>query len=251
VSIRCVIVDDEPLARQRIRDLLSETSDFEVAGEAEDGAEAIGAIEKLRPDVVFLDIQMPGVDGFEVVEALEPPAPLFVFTTAFDSYAVRAFEAHALDYVLKPVDASRFHDSLSRVRQALDGGSDWQTRMAAFLERIDNREHQLRRVVIREGDRVFFLDVREIDWFEAAGNYIRVHAASATHLIRMTMQTLEKKLDRKQFTRIHRSAIVNVARVSELQSRLRGDYDLVLKNGERLHLQKAYRDRLRTALGDF
>ena len=250
MTIRCVIVDDEPLARQRIRDLLAEAGDFRVEAEAEDGADAIRAIERLRPDVVFLDIQMPGVDGFEVVEALQPPLPLFVFTTAYDSYAVQAFEAHALDYVLKPIDAARFRDSLERVRQAIDAGG-WQSRMSAFLERLDSRERQLRRIVIRDGDRVFFLDIREVDWFEASGNYVRVHSGSGGHLIRMTMQALEKKLDRKQFARIHRSTIVNVARVSELQSRERGDYDLVLKSGERLQLQKAYRERLRAALGDF
>jgi two-component system LytT family response regulator len=252
VSVRCVIVDDEPLSRQRISDLLGEQAEFEVVGEAEDGAEAISVIERLRPDVVFLDIQMPGASGFEVVEALQPPIPLVIFVTAFDSYAVRAFEADAVDYVLKPVDALRFRATAARIRAALaHGGGGWQVRMAAFLERLDAREHQMRRIVIREGDRIFFIDVRDVEWFEAAGNYIRVHTVSGPHLIRMTMQTLEGRLDPKHFARVQRSAIVNLGRVSQLEAAVRGEYDIILKSGERLHLQKAYKDRLRTALGDF
>lgn len=231
MRLRVVIVDDEPLARQRIRDLLV-NENVEIAGECEDGLQALQVIRDTAPDLVFLDVQMPGLDGFEVLNLLDA-RPIIIFTTAFDAYAVRAFDEHALDYLLKPIDAARFAESLARVR-----------RTAA-------RHQPLRRIVVKTPGRVLFLETREVEWFEAAGNYVRVHAGGETHLVRMTMQSLEQRLDARAFARIHRSTIVNVARVAALNATVGGEYDVVLKNGETLPMQRSYHDRLRAALGDF
>jgi two-component system LytT family response regulator len=209
-------------------------------------------IPKLRPHVVFLDVQMPGLDGFDVLRKLAPPLPLVVFTTAFEHYAVRAFEANAIDYLLKPLDAARFREAAARVRSGLAGDrSEWSERITALLGRLERRDEVLRRLVVKTSGRVFFIDVRDVDWFEAAGNYVRVHSAGTTHLVRMTMQALEEKLEPRAFVRIHRSTIVNVQRIAQLEARFRGDYLVVLKNGTKLDLQRAYRDRLRGVMGDF
>jgi two-component system LytT family response regulator len=250
--IRAVIVDDEPLARQRVRDLLGGEADFVVIGECEDGPEAIARIPELAPDVIFLDVQMPGLSGLEVLQHLPAPPPRIVFTTAYDSYAIRAFEANALDYLVKPFDAPRFHESAARVRAALAGNqTEWPERVAALLERLEKRDDPLRRIVVKAAGRVLLIETQDVDWFEAAGNYVRLHVKGATHLIRMTLGALEAKLDQKAFARIHRSVIVNVDRIAELESRFRGDYDVVLKDGARLEMQRAYRDRLRALIGDF
>jgi two-component system LytT family response regulator len=236
VKLRTVIVDDEPLARQRIRDLLANES-VEIVGECEDGLQALQLIRDAAPDLVFLDVQMPGLDGFEVLNLLDE-RPAIIFTTAFDAYAVRAFDEHALDYLLKPIDAARFADAMARVR-----------RPAPPDER---REAQpLRRVVVKTPGRVLFLETRDVDWFEAAGNYVRVHSGGEKHLVRMTMQTLEQRLDPRAFVRVHRSIIVNVNRVAALNATFRGEYDVVLKSGETVSMQRSYHDRLRAALGDF
>ena len=252
MTYRVVIVDDEPLARQRVGDLLAGERDFVVAGECEDGIEAIERIGELRPDVVFLDVQMPGMSGFDVLEQLDPPVPMIVFTTAFETYAVRAFEVSALDYLLKPLDAARFSDAVARVRVALSGERrEWSERIAALLARIEKRDEVLRRIVVKNGGRVFFIDVRDVDWFEAAGNYVSVQSGGASHLVRTTLQSLEAKLEPRSFVRIHRGVIVNVQRIAELQARFRGDYSVVMKSGKRFELQRAYRDRVRSILGDF
>jgi two-component system LytT family response regulator len=250
VRLRAVIVDDEPLARQRIRDLLA-AEDVEIAGECEDGLEAIQVVREHEPDLLFLDIQMPGLDGFEVLTLLEPPRPLIVFTTAFDQYAVRAFDEHALDYLLKPIDAPRFRESMQRARTAIAGPRDeWTARIGALVAQLERRQ-TMRRVVVKSADRVFFVETRDIDWFEAAGNYIRVHAGKEAHLVRMTMQSLAQRLDPGQFVRVHRSMVVNVSRIAELRKSVRGDYDIMLRSGASVPLQRAYHDRLRAVMGDF
>ena len=183
---------------------------------------------------------------------LEPPLPLVVFTTAYESYAIKAFEADALDYLLKPLDAARFHDSAQRVRSTLGGNRDqWSERIAALLARIEKHDETLRRIVVKSGGRVFFIDVRDVDWFEAAGNYVNVHSGGASHLVRMTMQALEERLDRRTFARIHRSVIVNVQRIAELEAHFRGQYVVGMKNGKKFELQRAYRERLKAVMGDF
>lgn len=248
MTLRAIVVDDEPLARQRIRDLLA-AEDVLVIGECEDGLQALQAISEQHPDLIFLDVQMPGVDGFELLRLLEPPRPMIIFTTAFEAYAVRAFDEHALDYLLKPIDAARFRESLARATaQTRD---DWSERLGGLLARLERQPQLLRRLVVKTPGRVFFVETRDVDWFEAAGNYVRVHTGGEAHLVRMTMQTLEQRLDPRAFARIHRSTIVNVGRVAELQAGFRGDYDVILKSGARLPMQRAYHDRLRAALGDF
>ncbi|HEV7428740.1 MAG TPA: LytTR family DNA-binding domain-containing protein, partial [Thermoanaerobaculia bacterium] len=162
----------------------------------------------------------------------------------------QAFEANAVDYLLKPIDANRFHDSAARVRAAVSNRMDWSEKVAALLARIGQRDDVLRRIAVKSGDRVLFIDVGEIDWLEAAGNYVRVHRATAAHLVRTTMAALEERLDRTIFARIHRSVIVNVTRVAELEKRFRGDYTVVLRTGKKLHLQKAYAEGFRQSMGE-
>lgn len=252
MTIRAVIVDDEPLARRRVRDLLADEQDFAIAGEFESGPDALQQIPALRPDVIFLDVQMPGMSGFEVLEQLEAPLPMIVFATAYETYAVKAFEVSAVDYLLKPLDAARFREAIARVRAALAGDrAEWTQRVSTLLARLERRDDVMRRLVVKSGSRVFFIDVRDVDWFEAAGNYVSVRSAGASHLVRVTMHTLEEKLDPRVFVRIHRSVIVNVQRIAELEARFRGDYSVVLKGGKRFDLQRAYRDRLRAVVGDF
>jgi two-component system, LytTR family, response regulator len=250
--IRALIVDDEPLARRRVRELLADEADFTVAGECEDGFDAATRIPEMRPDVVYLDVQMPGLSGFELLQELEPPLPAIVFITAYESYAIRAFEANALDYLLKPLDAARFHDSTQRVRATLAGNRmEWSERIAALLARLQKRDETLRRIAVKSGGRIVFVDVRDVDWFESAGNYVSVHTGGASHLIRMTMQTLDARLDRRTFARIHRGAIVNTRRIAELEAHARGRFKVVLKSGAKLDMQRNYHDRLRAVLGDF
>ena len=249
--IRTVIVDDEPLARQRVRDLLADERDFEIVCECEDGFDAAARIPRLHPDVVYLDVQMPGMSGFEVLQSLAPELPVVVFTTAYDNYAVQAFEASALDYLLKPIDAGRFHESAARVRAVMSKRSDWSEKAAALLAQIAQRDQTLRRIAVKNGGRILFVDVADVDWFEAAGNYVRLHTAKTAYLVRTTMAALERKLDKSAFVRIHRSVIVNVGRITELEARFRGDYVVVLRGGKKLDLQRAYARELRAVMGEF
>ena len=249
--IRAIIADDEPLARQRVRDLLSEEHDVEVIGECEDGLATVDAVVEHNPDLLFLDIQMPGIDGFEVLDALER-RPAIIFTTAYDAFALRAFDENALDYLLKPLDAARFRESLARARHTLISPTDeFSQKIDRLLKRLDRQGRASQRFVVRQPGRVRFFEPRDIDWFDAEGNYIRLHVGGDTHLIRMTMRTLEERLDGRTFVRIHRSTIVNTGRIAELRPAFHGNYDVVLKNGTTLRLQRAFRDRLRGVVGDF
>ena len=251
-SIRTLIVDDEPLARARVRELLVGQPDLEVMGECGNGREAIAVIRAHRPDLVFLDVQMPEVGGFGVLEALEPAeSPAVVFVTAFDEFAVRAFEVHALDYLLKPFDRPRFLESLERAREAVhrrrEGRLD--DRLTALLAHLDTSRRYLRRVLVKTGSRTVLLRTSEIDWIESAGNYVRLHVGRERHLLRETMAALEQKLDPEQFLRIHRSTMVNLERVRELEPYFHGDYVLRLADGTKLTLSRTYRERLQERLG--
>jgi two-component system LytT family response regulator len=240
-SIRALIVDDEPLARTAIRNMLRRHADVTDLVECESGADAIAAIQARTPDLVFLDIQMPEVDGFGVIEAVGcDRMPRVIFVTAFDQYAVRAFEVHALDYVLKPFDRERFDAALERARRDLDGS--WPERLIALLE--EPRGKYLQRLIIRAGGRVFFVGAAEIDWIEAQGNYVNVHSGGRSHLFREAIGNLEGKLDPMRFRRIHRSAIVNVDSIRELRPCFRGDYEVVLRDGTELKLSQRYRGNL-------
>lgn len=252
LQISTFIVDDEPLARTRIRSLLADAGDFEVIGECDNGADAVDAIERQRPQLVFLDVQMPEGSGFDVLEAIDPSnRPATVFVTAFDSYAVKAFDVHAVDYLLKPVDRERFEEALDRVRRALERNDldEMNRKLTSLIDNVRRDRRFLNRVVIKTSGRVVFLRVQEIDWVEAAGNYVRIHFGEQSHLLRETMNALETRLDPEQFLRIHRSVIVNIDRIKEMQPAFHGDYYVILKNGRQLPLSRGYRDKIEPFLG--
>jgi len=252
MKIRTLIVDDEPLARERLRSLLAAEPDIEVLGECADGREAVAAIDRDAPDLVFLDIQMPELDGFEVLAAIEPAKPpVVVFVTAYSQHALRAFEVHALDYLLKPFDRERFQTTLARVRaqcQRSQGGELTQ-QLSALLADLRPETKPADRLVVKAAGRVLFLKTLDIDWIEAADNYVNLHVGKESHLLRGTMASIETRLDPAQFLRISRSTIVNVERIKELQPMFHGDYSVILRNGTRLSLSRGYRDKLQQLLG--
>lgn len=246
-TIRTLIADDEPLARERLRALLARHADIEIIGECSNGADAIEAIADLRPDLVLLDVEMPQVDGFGVLEALDPDSlPAVVFISAHDQYAVKAFEAHALDYVLKPFDEARIDRALRRVRGQIGnapGVRQIDPRLLSLLEELRDRRRS-DRLVVKTGGRVVFLRTEDIDWVEASGNYVRLHVGSDAHLLRESMKNMERRLDSSTFVRIHRSAIVNVDRIRELEPWFHGEYIVILRDGTRLTSSRVFSDRL-------
>lgn len=243
MKLRVVIVDDEPLGRDRIRNLLATDAAVEVVGEAVDGEEAVEVIGREHPDLVFLDVQMPGMDGFGVLKRLQAPLPLVVFVTAFDAHAVKAFEAHALDYLLKPARPARVREALSRAREQLGkrGGDDVSRRVLELLESRATPSPQLTRIPVRSGERTLFLKVGLVDWFEAAGNYVVVHVGKESHVLRDTLSGLEEQLP-GQFLRISRSVIVNLERVKELQSMTAGEHVVLLHDGKALSMTRGLRE---------
>lgn len=250
-KIRALIVDDEPLARERIRTLLKAAPDVRVVGECSDGRRAVKAIRRHKPDLVYLDVQMPEMDGFDVLEALEPgEMPVVIFATAYDKYALRAFDVHALDYLLKPFDRERFETALVRAREQIGKrrNGDINQRLLSLLADRASGQKPAQRLVIKSGGRITFLRAEEIDWVEAAGNYLRLHVGKEEHLLRETMNGLEGRLDPQKFLRIHRSTIVNLDRVKEMQPSFHGDYLVRLNDGTRLTLSRGYRDKLQEIL---
>ena len=272
MTLRVLLVDDEPLVRRGLRTFLAAEADVTVVGECRDGREAVEQVRALRPDLVFLDVQMPELDGFAVLDALGgdvPPAVVFV--TAFDAYAIRAFDVHAVDYLLKPFDETRFRTAMSRVRERLARAAptsatardaDLEARIDARLDaRLDALLAQLRddgrlpraewltRIAIRETDRVTYVAVTDVDWLEADDNYVRVHARGNARLVRETLKSLEARLDPQRFARVHRSAIVNLERVRELRPTFNGEYVLVLATGAKLTLSRGYRDAFFDRMG--
>lgn len=256
MTIRALIVDDEPLARQRIRSLLRSESDIEVIGECANGQDAVAVVRAQRPDLLFLDVQMPHLDGFGVLESLGRPLPVVIFITAHDRYALKAFEVHALDYLLKPFDRERFRKTLDRARAQVQG-TDVNQRLLALLgdvqksraAGVDGRKAG-DRLAVKSGGRVYFVRFDEIDWIEAAGNYVRLHVGKDSHLLRETMNGLEERLDPDRFLRIHRSTIINLDRIRELQPAFHGDYMVFLRDGTELTLSRGYRDRLQQRFGE-
>jgi two-component system, LytTR family, response regulator len=246
-KLRALIVDDEPLARERISTLLARHPDVEIAGECATGRKAVATIRKERPDLVFIDVQMPEMNGFDVVEAIGPnEIPAEIFVTAYDKYALRAFDVYALDYLLKPFDRERFDKALDRAREHLDlrRGDDFAERLVRMLAARESN-----RIVIRSGGRVMFLRTTEIDWIEAAGNYLRVHAGRDEHLLRETLNDLLSRLDAGRFVRIHRSTIVNIDKIKKLEPLFHGDLQVILQNGVKLTLSRTYRAELEKILG--
>jgi two-component system LytT family response regulator len=245
VKIRTLIVDDEPLARERITRFLNGEADIEIVGECADGREAVEQIRQLRPDLVFLDIQIPELDGFGVLEEVGVEGmPAVVFVTAYDNYALKAFDYHALDYLLKPYDSERFGRAVERARtQILTGKTtDIDQRLLSLLENLKTEQKHLERLMVKSQGRVFFLRTEEIDWIEAEGNYVRLHVVKESHLLRETMNHLASRLDPQKFLRIHRSTLVNIERIKELQPMFSGDYTVILRDGTELTLSRTYRD---------
>ena len=251
--IRALVVDDEPLARAMILEMLETDSNVEIVGECANGREAVEVIKSSAPDIVFLDIQMPEVGGFEVLESLDANAhPYVIFVTAYDQYAVRAFEVHALDYLLKPFDRERFEGAWRRAKAQikLDRTSRRDQDIIALLEELKAGPRYLERLVIKNGGRVFFLHVQDIHCIEAEGNYVRVYDHQKGYLLRETISSLEEQLDPKQFLRIHRSAIVKIDRIKEMQPWFHGEYRIIMENGKQLALSRNYRANLQEAVGN-
>jgi two-component system LytT family response regulator len=256
-KIRAIIVDDEKPARRRLRELMEKQPDIAIVAECSNGAEAARQIRALQPDLLLLDVQMPGLDGFGVVEEIGAAhMPATIFVTAYDQYALKAFEVSALDYLLKPFSDERFERSLARVLSFVrtNRREELSHRVLSLLDQIQPKQPQnasapLDCLMIKDGGRVLFLRVEEIDWIEAAGVYVQVHAAGKIWLHRISLSELESKLDDRQFLRIHRSTIVNVQKVRELRPHSHGDFLVVLLDGVELKLSRSYRRKVEASLG--
>ena len=264
-TLRTLLVDDESLARRGLLHRLRNVPDIEVVGEAQNGREALQQIEDLKPDLVFLDIQMPGIGGFEVVQALDPKTmPIILFLTAYDEYAVQAFEANALDYILKPIDENRLHQVLDKVRNQLNQKRALEHKrhllelvnsmsgksFSSFEEIEGNEDGGLvakdpSRLAIRDGGHTTWVEQKDIERIDAAGDYMCVHAGGTTHIMRITMKELERELDNSILQRIHRSTIVNIKHVKEMESHINGEYFLTLRSGHRVKLSRTYKSKLK------
>lgn len=252
-KIRTLIVDDEPIAREGVRVQLAKDARVEVVAECGNGLEAVEAIRELAPALVFLDVQMPGMDGFEVVETIGAEAmPAVVFVTAYDKYALHAFDVSAVDYLLKPFDAERFQKAFQRAKDQLQKRNVEAVNKTLhnLLESIQPARKYLERFVVKSAGRIFFLQASEIDWIEASDNYVSLHAGRETHLIRETLTALESKLNPEDFIRIRHSAIVNIKRIRELQPLFKGDYQILLHSGAKLTTSRRYRNKIAGLLGD-
>jgi len=249
--MRVVIVDDEPLARQRIETLLRNRQDIQIVGQGANGEQALKVIADQQPDLVFLDIQMPGQDGFDVVRQLgERPRPHIVFVTAYDEYAVKAFEVHAVDYLLKPFDPDRFYEAIDRVRSRRTNQAEglYSDTLNRLLQELDAESARRDRIIVKSGGTTTSIPVTEIDWIESAGNYVSIHCGKKHHLLRETMNNLEHRLNPAGFARIHRQTIVNTDRIASLEAHFHGDQIVHLNDGKRLMLSRRYRKNLREFL---
>ncbi len=251
-KIKTLIIDDEPPARSVIRKMLAEDSGIEIVGECSNGIEALKACEKFSPDLLFLDIQMPEMNGFELIESFDGDAiPAFIFVTAYDQYAVRAFEVSAVDYLLKPFDFERLELAVEKAKANLaeKSGEERNERVLKLLEQLNKRDETLKRFVIKNNGRVFFVAAEEVDWIESDGNYLLLHTSNKKHIIRETMKNIESKLDPDKFFRIHRSTIVNIERIKEFQVHFNEKHLVILNDGTELILSRRYRDKLSKKLG--
>jgi len=242
-----LIVDDELLARERLRQLLQSEPDIEIVGECADGREAVDAIRRESPDLIFLDVQMPELDGFGVLAAIESePAPVIVFVTAHDRFALRAFEVHAVDYLLKPFDRERFQMALIRALEQVRNreGNALARKLSDLLADLKGGSKTPERLAVKSGGRVLFVNQSDIDWLESAHNYVEIHVGKQSHLLRQTLEAVEARLAPGRFVRISRSVIVNTDRIKELQPLFYGEYAVILQSGVRLTLSRRYRDKL-------
>jgi two-component system LytT family response regulator len=249
--VRAVIADDEPLARERIRTLLSRFTQVTVVGEARDGNETLEMIRGLRPSLVFLDVQMPEMDGFAVLEKLDSAsAPAIIFVTAYDAFALRAFEVHAIDYLLKPFTRARFTRAMEHTLQRLGQGNDTgiEPGLLSLLESIRFERKAQGRIAIRSEQGVYFVRISEIDWLEAFGNYVKVHVGSQEHLLRDSLKCFEERLDPNRFLRVHRSAVVNLDSIERLEPWFHGEYSVFLRDGTKLTSSRTYSERLRSLI---
>jgi len=251
-KIRVLIVDDESLARKFIRRMLKDDQEVEIVGECGNGKDAVTQIRRQDPDLVFLDVQMPEMDGFSVLEAVGVDRlPEIVFTTAYEQYAIRAFELHALDYLLKPFDRARFKDALSHAKERfhyrqLDDG---RAQIGALLENVKRRSQYLDRLIVKAAGRIRFVKTDDISWIEADDKYVHLHTGKSAQMVRQTLGAMETQLDPVKFLRIHRSAIVNIERIQELQPMFGGEHVVVMEDGTKLTLSRKYRDKLFELLG--
>jgi two-component system LytT family response regulator len=247
-----LIADDEALARKFIRRMLKDDHDVEIVGECSSGKETVAMIKKQKPDIVFLDVQMPEMNGFAVLESIGiERLPEIIFATAYEQYAIRAFELHALDYLLKPFDQARFRDAIKHAKERFrsERENEGRTQISALLESIKNKPQYLDRLMIKASGRITFLSIDEINWIEADDKYVHLHAGKLTPMIRQTLTAMETQLDPKKFRRIHRSTIVNVKRIKELQPLFSGEHSILLEDGTKLTLSRSYKDKLFELLG--
>jgi two-component system LytT family response regulator len=250
VNLRTLIVDDEAVARRRIRRLLGPERDVTIVGECSNGSEALNAVQRETPDLVFLDVQMPELDGFDMIARVpEGHLPCVIFVTAYDRYAMRAFDVHAIDYLLKPFPASRFQLALERARERIrtqqtDGG------LARLIASIRERSQYLSRISVKTGGRILLVDLATVDWMEADDNYVRLHCGNREHVVRETLGTLERQLDPECFIRIHRSVVVRIDRILEFHPATHGDMDVVLRDGTQLTMSRTWRARARHLIGE-
>jgi two-component system LytT family response regulator len=252
MPIRVLIVEDEPLPRERLRTLLAEEPEATLVGECANGLEAVAAISEHQPDLVFLDVQMPGLDGFGVIEAVGAERmPATVFVTAYDQHALRAFDVQALDYVLKPFNRQRIQAAFRRARDHLEQArtADTSRRLLALLEDVRGGSRPPGRLAVKSGGRVVLLRTDEVGWIEAAGNYVRLHVGPEDHLLRETLSSLEARLTAHGFVRIHRSILVNVEHIQALEPAFHGDYVVTLRDGRELPLSRGYRPQVEAFLG--
>jgi two-component system LytT family response regulator len=246
MKVRTLIADDESLARERLRQLLAGHPEIELIGECKDGREAVGVIQEKSPDLIFLDIQMPELDGFAVLGAINTePMPIIVFVTAHDKFALQAFEVHAVDYLLKPFDRERFESALRRALEQVKHREQARSQaQAAILAEVRAPSKPAERLSIKSGGRITILKTADIAWIQAAHNHIEIHEDKQSHLLRETISGIEQKLPPERFVRISRSVIVNVDRVKELKPLLHGEYEVTLQNGTRLTLSRRHRSKL-------
>jgi len=251
--IRVAIADDEPLARERIRTMLQGRERYTVVAECGDGTETVAVLAERPVDLLFLDIQMPGLDGFQILESLNTTRlPIIVFVTAFNEHALRAFDVHALDYLLKPFDRARFETTLARVEDLLDhrNGEGLPPELRDFLRNLVSVPPSTApiRFPVRANGEIYFIKADDVDWIDAEGNYVALHAGGRRHLVRETIKSLEARLDPAKFVRVHRSAIINLDRLRKLQPYFHGEYVITLQDGTTLTSSRTYSDRLRALL---
>lgn len=250
--IRAFLVEDEPLAREKLRTMLRKDSELEIVGEAANGKQAVEGIEEHRPDLLFLDVQIPGMDGFRVLETLKiDKLPVIIFVTAYNQYALKAFEFYALDYLLKPFDRQRLTKAVDRAKTQIrkDRGTKLNEGILELLRELKEKPKHMSRIAIRADGRVFFVKAEEIDWIGAEGNYVSLHLGKDSYLLRETITNMEGQMDPARFLRIHRSTIVNIDRVKELQPWFHGEYRVLLRDGTQLVLSRSYRDRFHETFG--